>query len=147
MKTSQERRRYYSARVCAQTQVHCFFSHAHSPIVRQSDTTGERLSAPVLRHGGVTPPISKLRAATEKFLMEKPNNTFCPTWESNPGPHTQQSPLRPRDQRGLSRYLVAKEVCICSKNSTYSCSKEYFKKSTYLVTHSILAKLGWKKFL
>ena len=38
------------------------------------------------RHGGVTPPTSKLRATTEKFLMEKPNNTFCPTWESNPGP-------------------------------------------------------------
>ena len=33
------------------------------------------------RHGGVTPPpTSKLRATTEKFLMEKPNNTFCPTW-------------------------------------------------------------------
>ena len=38
-------------------------------------------------HGGVTPPTSKLRATTEKFLMEKPNNTFCPTWNTNRGPH------------------------------------------------------------
>ena len=53
------------------------------------------------RHGGVTPaPTSKLRATTEKFLMEKPNNTFCPTWELNPGPRTHQSRLWPRDQRG-----------------------------------------------
>ena len=41
-------------------------------------------------HGGVTPPTSKLRAVTEKFLMEKPNNTFCPTRKSNAGPHAQQ---------------------------------------------------------
>ena len=37
---------------------------------------------------------------TENFLLEKPNSTFCPTRESNPGPHAQQLHLRPLDQRG-----------------------------------------------
>ena len=45
------------------------------------------------------------RATTEKFLLQKPYSTFCPTQESKPGPHTQLSRLRPRDQRG-SQYTV-----------------------------------------
>ena len=32
---------------------------------------------------------------TKKVLMEKPKNTFCPTWESNPGPQAHQSRLGP----------------------------------------------------
>ena len=33
-------------------------------------------------------------------LLEKPNSTFCLTRESNPGPHSLQSHLRTRGQRG-----------------------------------------------
>ncbi|KAL0811210.1 hypothetical protein ABMA28_009640 [Loxostege sticticalis] len=36
---------YYSAQVCAQTQVHSLFLHSHSPMGQQSDTTGERSGA------------------------------------------------------------------------------------------------------
>ena len=50
------------------------------------------------RHGGIIPPTFILRATTEKFKLEKPNSTFFPTRESNPGPHAQQSRMRPRDQ-------------------------------------------------
>ena len=56
------------------------------------------------RHGGVTPPISNLRATTEKFLVEKPNNTFCPTWDVTQDPQAHQLRLRPRDQRGSYRW-------------------------------------------
>ena len=64
------------------------------------------------RHGGVTPPpTSKLRATTEKFLMEKPNNTFCPTWESNPGPRTHQSRLRPRAINKLKHLNPCIKMC------------------------------------
>ena len=50
-------------------------------------------------------PNSRL-PTTEKFQLEKSNSNFCQIWESNPGPHAQQSRLRPRGQRGSngSRY-------------------------------------------
>ncbi|PZC72507.1 hypothetical protein B5X24_HaOG211075 [Helicoverpa armigera] len=42
---SQLRRTYYSAQAFAQTQVHSLFLQSHSPMGRQSDTTGERSGA------------------------------------------------------------------------------------------------------
>ena len=67
------------------------------------------------RHGGVTPPpTSKLRATTEKFLMEKPNNTFCPTWESNPGPRTHQSDAN-RFLLGLNQALPSSQLYYVTK--------------------------------
>ena len=42
----------------------------------------------------------KLRGCYRKIRNEKPNNTFCPSWESNLEPHAQQSRLRPQDQQG-----------------------------------------------
>ena len=58
------------------------------------------------RHGGVTPPTSKLRATTEKFLMEKPNNTFLP--DLGIEPRTPHSSVALAATRGKLHHLSVK---------------------------------------
>ena len=48
------------------------------------------------RHGGIIPPISILRATTEKCLIEKPTSIFCLARESNQRPHQPLYGLRER---------------------------------------------------
>ena len=58
------------------------------------------------RHGGVTSPSSELRAASEKFLVEKHNNTFARS-----GNRTQEPTLISRvcdNEDTLIRYKVFK---------------------------------------
>ena len=76
MEISKVRRRYYSAQVCAQTQVHSLFPNSHSPMGRQFDTTGARSGAGPTALGVSHYQLPKLRAVTIKFLMEKPNNNL-----------------------------------------------------------------------
>ncbi|CAH0715557.1 unnamed protein product, partial [Brenthis ino] len=77
IETSQLRRRYYSAQVYAQTQVHSLFlslsysggttaRHDQGELRRRTDGF---TSSP--RHGGETPPTSQLRAVTEAYLYRK----------------------------------------------------------------------------
>ncbi|CAH0729520.1 unnamed protein product, partial [Brenthis ino] len=115
IETSQLRRRYYSAQVYAQAQVHSLFlslSYSGGTTARHDQwelrrrTDGFTCSP---RHGDKTPPTSQLRAVTEAYLfIQKDSITkLGPTRDSNPGPSGVQPYMlatTPRRQLIISIY-------------------------------------------
>ena len=72
-------------------------ANSHSPMERQSNTTGERSGAgPTALRAFRDTGVSHHQVPTTDCYLEIPNNTFCPIWESNLGPHTQDRCLLTR---------------------------------------------------
>ncbi|CAH0721072.1 unnamed protein product, partial [Brenthis ino] len=96
--TRQLRRRYYSAQVYAQTQVHSLFvslSYSDGATIHHDQrdirprTEGLTCSP---RHGGETPPTSQLQAAIEMFKTEKSITKLASTRNSNQRPPDNMQP-------------------------------------------------------
>ena len=90
----QVRSRYYSAQVGAQTQVHSHFLNSHSRTQPGGDQAQDQRLYVLSETRGCHTTNVQTPGCYLYFIMKKPNNTFCQIWESNPGPHAQQSRLQ-----------------------------------------------------